>query len=787
MPTDHARRCASASSQPACHRTGAHRGGPDGAVSYAGRVPEDRVVVVERNLDRALDEAPPPRRRLEPDDLLRPGTTLSTAEAVAVFRDQVTSRTLDVAARELKAKGAGYYTISSAGHENNAVVGALLRPTDPAFLHYRSGGFMMARSRQVPGVDAVTDTLLSLLAAAGDPISHGRHKVWGSRQLWVPPQTSTIASHIPKAMGAAFAIQRAARVGMSLEIPDDSIVCCSFGDASANHATALAGINAARYSHRRGSRVPVLFVCEDNGIGISVDTPRRWIARNFRHLPHLEYVHAAGELDEVWDAAVAAVAACRNGRRPVFLHLQTVRLWGHAGSDVESGYRSAAEIAATEAQDPLVRNAQRLIALGAASPDDLRDLVAGVRDHVHSQATKLIGSPTLASRQAVMATLAPYDEPASRRDADAVPSHDERRSVHGSALPEDATVAVRRTMAAHINAALHDEMLRRPEMLLFGEDVGRKGGVYNVTSGLQRVFGAARVFDTLLDETTILGVAQGAALLGFLPVPEIQYLAYLHNALDQLRGEAASLGFFSAGQFSNPMVVRVAGLAYQKGFGGHFHNDNSVGALRDIPGLLLSVPSRGDDAAKMLRGVLAVARTTGRVAVFLEPIALYHEKDLHEPGDGGWLSDYPPPGQILLPGDIGVHHPDHGDVLIVTYGNGVRMALRAARRLRGDHGVAARVVDLRWLNPLPLDAVGRAAAGTSAVLVADECRATGGGIADAVVAGLVERGYDGRLGSVRSADSYVPLGPAAGTVLLSEADVVKGAVRILGRGDDTPD
>ena len=753
-----------------------------GGPYYAGAVAQDRVVVVEQNLDHVIAQTPAAARQLQPDEPVRPGSALRAGDALALFADQVTSRALDVAGRELKAQGAGYYTISSAGHENNAVVGALLRPTDPAFLHYRSGGFMMARARQAPDVDGVHDTLLSLVAAADDPISQGRHKVWGSRTLWVPPQTSTIASHVPKAMGAAFAIDRAPRVGHTLEIPADSIVCCSFGDASANHATALAGINAARYSHRRGSRVPVLFVCEDNGIGISVETPRRWVERNFSQLPHLEYVRAAGDLEEVWRATAAAVEACRTGRRPVFLHLETVRLWGHAGSDVESGYRSAAEIEATEARDPLVRNAAWLIETGAAHPEKLARLVAEIRTDVHDRAMALVGRPTLTSQQAVTATLAPFDAAAAQRDATTPAVDDaERRRSHGSALPEQATVAVRRTMAAHINAALRDELLRRPEMLVFGEDVGRKGGVYNVTSGLQRTFGPERVFDTLLDETTILGVAQGAGLLGFLPVPEIQYLAYIHNALDQLRGEAASLSFFSSGQFTNPMVVRVAGLAYQKGFGGHFHNDNSIGALRDIPGLLLAVPSRGDDAARLLRGLLAAARASGRVGVFLEPIALYHEKDLHEVGDGGWLTDYPLPGDHLLPGDVGIHNPQSTDVLIVTYGNGVRMSLRAAAQLQEVHGVAARVLDLRWLNPLPAEAVAAHAQACRAVLVADECRATGGGIADAVVAGLVEAGYREPIATVRSADSYVPLGPAADTVLLSEGDIVKGAAALTGR------
>ena len=291
------------------------------------------------------------------------------------------------------------------------------------------------------------------------------------------------------------------------------------------------------------------------------------------------------------------------------------------------------------------------------------------------------------------------------------------------------------------------------------------------------------MIDTQLDETTILGLAQGAGLAGLLPIPEIQYLAYVHNAVDQLRGEASSLQFFSDGQFSNPMVVRIAGLAYQKGFGGHFHNDNSIGGLRDIPGLVLAAPARGDDAVKMLRGCVALARECGRVVAFLEPIALYHERDLHMPGDGGWLTDYPTPGEAILPGEVGMYPPEDGggddEILVVSYANGLRMSLQARARLRTE-GVDARlrVLDLRWLNPLPFDAVRAAAADAAAVLVVDECRETGGGIADAVVANLAEAGYDRPIRSVRARDCFVPLGPAADHVLVQVDDIV-GAVRRL--------
>src|SRR5262249_7521610 len=149
----------------------------------------------------------------------------------------------------------------------------------------------------------------------------------------------------------------------------------------------------------------------------------------------------------------------------------------------------------------------------------------------------------------------------------------------------------------------------------------------------------------LLDEQSILGLALGAGLSGFVPVPEIQYLAYLHNAEDQLRGEAATLSFFSNAQYKNPLVVRVAGYGYQKGFGGPFHHDDAIAGLRDLPGVVVASPALPDDAAAMLRTCIAAAKTDGTVCVFLEPIALYHTRDLHADGDGGWLRPYPAPGE----------------------------------------------------------------------------------------------------------------------------------------------
>jgi len=750
-----------------------------------------RVEIVQGRLVDYLTRATSTGRRLANDEPLSRSSSLKAGVAREILEDQIMSRLLDVAARELKRLNEGYYTISSAGHENNAVLGTQLRLDDPCFLHYRAGGMMMARSRKSASVDPVLDTLLSFTASKDDPIAAGRHKVWGSRQLWVPPQTSTIASHLPKSAGMAFALRLARRIGRAEDLADDSIVACTFGDASANHATALAGINSALYAVRRGGTAPVLFVCEDNGIGISVDTPRIWIKDSWSNRPHLTYFEAAGELDAVWDATEKAIDHCRQQRTPVFLHLATTRLWGHAGTDVETTYRTLAEIEAAEAQDPLLANARRLVETGAASPDELLGMIRRLEERIEVAMKMAIGRPKLTTVAEIVEPLARWDERLVRASVPVCTDQDLRTKTFEPGLPEMASAPPKRTMAAHINSALTDEMLRRPEMILFGEDVAKKGGVYNVTAGLQRRFGGARVFDTLLDETTILGTAQGAALAGLLPVPEIQYLAYLHNAIDQLRGEACSLSFFSSGQFVNPMVVRVQGLAYQKGFGGHFHNDNSIGALREIPGLLLATPSRGDDASRMLRGLIATAQACGRVAVMLEPIALYHEKDLYTDGDGLWLSDYPSPAveaPLLLPGEVGISHPESCDLLLISYANGYRLSLQAARQLEQQAGVRARVLDLRWLNPLPMARIHQHAADCNGVLVVDECRATGAGIADAVIASLAESGYQRPLSSVRAVDTYVPLAAAANLVLVSTAQIVEAALvltrRSRGAGDN---
>ena len=444
---------------------------------------------------------------------------------------------------------------------------------------------------------------------------------------------------------------------------------------------------------------------------------------------------------------------------------------GHAGTDFEIEWRSYEELMAVEASDPLLRSAAIALESGLMDADELLGQYELLRARCFDAAEQADRTPKLRTLSEVMAPLAPSTPAAVAAEAARADFGARRLAVFGGEdrLPESLPP---RHLALLINNALHDLFCKYPEALLFGEDVAQKGGVYTVTKGLHKAFKGARVFNTLLDETVILGLAQGFANMGMLPIPEIQYLAYFHNACDQIRGEAASLQFFSNGQYRNPMVMRIASLGYQKGFGGHFHNDNSITALRDIPGLVVGCPSRGDDAAMMLRTMAAMAKVDGRVCAFLEPIALYMTKDLHAPGDGLWQARYPEPGQALVPGEERVYGADASDLVVFTFGNGVPMSLRAARQIEQAHGWKVRVVDLRWLLPLNEAGIARHAAEAARILVVDEGRRSAG-VGEGIITAIVEAGHgDKPLRRVVGADTFTPLAGAALLVLPGEEDIV---------------
>jgi 2-oxoisovalerate dehydrogenase E1 component len=709
---------------------------------------------------------------------VRPDEVGLSREAMAeLFYSQCVSRQMDRISRRLQARGEGFYTIGSSGHENNAAVAQALRVDDIAFLHYRSNGFQIHRSKQLPGQTPCWDMLLSFAASAEDPISGGRHKVIGSKPLNIPPQTSTIASHLPKAVGAAFSIGIARMLKLDdSPMPRDSIVLASFGDASANHSTAQGAFNAAGWAAYQGTPMPLVFLCEDNGIGISTRTPRGWIEASFRDRPGLNYMHCSGlDMVDAYRGARAAAHFARTQRKPVFLHMDCVRLYGHAGSDLQASYLTRKQIEEDEERDPLLYSAALLIEQEIASASGILDIYNETESTLARIGEQAITRPKLTSSQGVMASLIPPKHAPARANT---PPPEEREALFVRDL---AMMEKPQHMARLLSWTLADLLLAHGNIIVAGEDVGAKGGVYGVTAKLHERFGPTRVIDTLLDEQSILGLGIGAAHNDLLAITEIQFLAYVHNAEDQIRGEAATLSFFSNGQYTNPTIIRIAGLGYQKGFGGHFHNDNSLAIFRDIPGLVLACPSNGADAVEMLRECVRLALEEQRVIVFLEPIALYMTRDLHEEGDGLWTAAYAAPGEAkpLRLGEVG-RHGDGTDLAIISYGNGYYLSRQAEKILREQHCLNLRVIDLRWLAPLNEDALLDAVAGCDRVLIVDECRKTGSQ-SEALMTLFAERAPEVDCRRITAEDSFIPLGRAA-TLTLPSRDSIVAAALELARG-----
>lgn len=705
---------------------------------------------------------------------------LTEVQVIDLFESQLMSRHLDFCSRRMQKAGQSFYTIGSAGHEGNAAVALAFNPDDMAFLHYRSGAFVIQRSKQVPGQTPLYDMLLSFSASAEDPVSGGRHKVLGSKALSIPPQTSTIASHLPKAVGAAFSITLSHKVEVENQIPKDGVIICNFGDASANHSTAQGAINAASWAAYQSVPMPLVFICEDNGIGISTSTPKGWIQANFEHRPGLKYIQCDGlNIIDTYQKAKLAAKIARETHRPVFLHMRTVRLLGHAGSDSEFAYRSKEKIEQTEAQDPLLFSAAIILKHGLMSTEQVVELYRNVDARVQHISEQAIRRPRLTDAEQIKQSILP---PSIKPKPATALSQQQRTDLFKH---EKHNVNKKQHLAKLLNWALLDLMASHENIIMFGEDVGKKGGVYNVTAKLSDKFGPNRVINTLLDEQSILGAAIGLAHNGFLPIPEIQFLAYVHNAEDQIRGEAATLSFFSNGQYTNPMVIRIAGLAYQKGFGGHFHNDNSFAVFRDIPGVIIACPSNGADAVDMLRTCVKQAREQQRVVIFIEPIALYMKKDLHQDGDNLWAFEYASPEQSteMALGEIAVEG-DGKDICIISYGNGYYLSRQAEQKLR-EQGIKATVVDLRWLAPLNESAIVDAVAGFEHILIVDECRKTGS-ISEALVSLIHEKALlpaNAAIQRITAEDSFIPLGTASYQVLPSMEQIVEVALSMCRSGE----
>jgi 2-oxoisovalerate dehydrogenase E1 component len=542
-------------------------------------------------------------------------------------------------------------------------------------------------------------------------------------------ENSIVGAGGPIACGVAMALEKAGQGGVAL---------VSFGDGATSQGALHEAIVFAI-----SRRLPVIFLCEANGW--SEMTPTREIVKTDRLAKRAGgYGIPAATIDggdpvAVRDSVRLAAEAARRGEGPAFLECRTVRLWGHYNRDIEH-YRPKEDRAVAERADPITLLEARLGASGFEAERFAamrRDIAAEIE--ALSEAALAAPLPDAATaRDHVVVTL-----PAAARTATA-----------------DGADAVELSYVEAVNAALRDELAARPEVVVFGEDVGHAGGIFGASRNLQRDFGADRVFDTPIAEAAILGSAVGAAMCGLRPVAEIMWGDFSLVALDQLFNQAANVRYISRGGCSAPLVVRMQQGATPGSCAQHSQSLETLFA--HIPGLRVGLPATPQDAYDMLRAAVGHPDP----CVIIEARALYQQRGPVARRDAGEIG-----GATL--------RRKGRDAAIVCWGTAVGHALAAADALAAS-GREVAVLDLRWLSPIDdaaIDAVTAACGGR--VVVAHEANLTGGMGAE-IVARLMER-HGARLGvrRVGTPDSRIPASPVLQQALLPNRDRIVAALDAL--------
>jgi 2-oxoisovalerate dehydrogenase E1 component len=595
---------------------------------------------------------------------------------------------------------------------------AALTDADRIIATYRGHGWALES-----GLDA--EAVLAEICHRESGVNGGRAGsalITGAGQRFIG-ENSIVGAGAPIADGVALALQYAGTKG---------VVIVSFGDGAMNQGALHEALVFAV-----ARQLPVVFVCENNGWSELTLTSR---IVPFARLSRRGngYGMPSATIDGCDPLAVRATIGmaadrARRGEGPSLIECNTVRLWGHYNRDIEH-YRPKEDRAAAEARDPISLLHQRIQRDSLLDPDTFSVMQASVADEIKAMVDR------------VLAENEP--DPASARDHVTA-------DVNSASSVVITGEAAEWTYQQAVNEALRAELQSRPEVIVFGEDVGHAGGIFGCTRNLQREFGEARVFDTPIAEAAILGTAVGASLGGMRPVAEIMWMDFMLVALDQLINQAANVRYVTRGKASAPLVVRVQqgatpGSCPQ-------HSQSLEAFLAHVPGLKVGLPSTPQDAYDMLRAAIADPDP----CIVIESRALYQTK-------GRVVPTLTPVGTATL-------RRGGKDIALVSWGAMANVAERAAQSLAVE-GIDAAVLDLRWLSPLDMRAVIETItkAGGRALIV-HEANITGGFGAE-LMARLLENGFTDvqRLGAP---DIRVPASPVLQKALLPNEDAIVVAVR----------
>jgi 2-oxoisovalerate dehydrogenase E1 component len=678
------------------------------------------------------------------------------------YRTMVAARRVDDQEILLKRQNRIFFQISGAGHEaiQVAIAEHLRAGKDWCYFYYRDRALSLALGM------TPYEHLLQAVGAESDPASGGRQMPahWGKRELRIVSTSSPTGTQFLQSVGCAEGGQRAAvddamRAAIDA-FEDDEVVLCTTGEGQTSQGEFWEAMNTAS-----NLALPVIFLVEDNGYAISVpvevNTAGGRISKLVTGFPGLYIEEFDGtDVEESYAAAARAVRHCRERKGPALLHAHVVRPYSHSMSDDERLYRPEAERARDAERDPIRRLRAKLIDGGHAREDELDEIEAEIQQQVRDASDRALEQPQPAPDTAMDFLFSPDVDPTAA-DFDTEDEPDYR--------------GAETTMVDLINAALRDEMERDPRILIFGQDVADasreecldevkgKGGVFKCTFGLQRRFGANRVFNAPLAEANIVGRAIGMATRGLKPVVEIQFFDYIWTAMMQIRDELATMRYRSGGHWKAPVVIRVPYGGYLKG-GAIYHSQTGETLFTHTPGLRVVLPATAEDA----NGLLRTAIRCDDPVLFLEHKHLYRQvyNKGRDPG-----SDFMIPfgkAKIVREGD---------DLTVITCGAVVKRSLDAARQAEDRHGLSVEVIDLRSLNPLDMQTIAASVKKTNRVVVAHE-DSLSWGIGSEIVARIADELFewlDAPVRRVASLDTWVAYAPQVEDAILPQVeDVLRG-------------
>jgi 2-oxoisovalerate dehydrogenase E1 component len=701
---------------------------------------------------------------------------LSSEQMIQMYRWMYQSRRVDDREIMLKRQQKIFFQISGAGHEAlSAAAGMALRAGyDWFYPYYRDRALCLTLGM------TVEQMLLAAVGAEADPGSGGRQMPshWASQRLHLVTQSSATGSQCLQAVGCAEAGRYFSHHPEAAKKPQfasgntdyrayknvvfhpDEVVYCSLGDGTTSEGEFWEAMNSAS-----NLKLPVLFVVQDNGYAISVpvevNTSGGNISKLVANFPNFFFAEIDGtDAIECYKTMQQAVAYCRAGEGPAFVHGHVTRPYSHSLSDDERFYRSEAERQADAMRDPLPKMQMRLLREGLLDEAGITRLEQVVDEEIRV-ATEVVlraAPPTVDSihRHVYSEDLDPTAASFLKEPAPAV---------------EDPTRAVQeRTMADLINACLHDEMKRDERIVVFGEDVADcspvkgKGGVFKLTSGLQRTFGSDRVFNSPLAEANIVGRAVGMATRGLKPVAEIQFFDYIWPAMHQLRNELPLIRWRSNGTFSSPAVIRVATGGYLTG-GAIYHSQSGESLFTHTPGMMVVYPSNALDA----NGLLRTAIRCDDPVLFLEHKRLYRETYGRVP--------YPGPDFTVPFGKANIVRAGK-QLTVITFGALVPRALQAAQRAERENGLDVELIDLRTLNPYDWEAIATSVRKTSRALVAyEDMRSWGYGAEIAArIADELFEDLDAPVRRIAAEDVFVAYQPLLEDEILPQPEDIRKAM-----------